>query len=81
MKTMAENLLAIHAQAFIIEASSDHERIKACTENIHVFASDIEIQMGLAAQHNKLVKLTTMLDEHPEGWDGECHCQTCRESV
>lgn len=25
----------------------------------------------------QLLKLTRLLDEHPEGWDGPCECATC----
>ncbi len=77
MRTLTENLSAISKQVFIIEATNDQAQISVSTENIHTFVTEIETQLGLEAQHHQLMKLTGMLDEHPEGWDGECACKEC----
>jgi len=36
--------------------------------------------LGLTDAHDLLLKLTGMLDEHPEGWDGDCACLSCLNS-
>lgn len=76
-RTVAGNLAAIHVEAFMIEAADKVETIKARAENIHTFAAEIEEQLGIADKHRDLMKLTAMLDEHPEGWSGDCACREC----
>ena len=47
-------------------------------ENLIIEMQDL---LGLTAKDDLLKELTGMLDEHPDGWEGDCYCTTCIEAM
>lgn len=40
------------------------------------FGTDQELA-AVRQERDELLKMTEQLDEHPEGYDGPCHCRLC----
>ena len=84
MKTIDHLLQSIEAKAGAIQIDADSKEHTLSWEKIHAWARDIKVeiseireQLGLHKQEDLLLELTSMLDEHPEKWDGPCICLSC----
>ena len=40
----------------------------------------MRVMTGLADEYEKRLALTRLLDEHPEGYEGDCECTTCLDA-
>lgn len=83
-KTIDYYLQSIEAKAGAIQIDADSKEHGLDWQKIHSMARDINLaiwqireQLGLYAKENLLDELTSMLDEHPEEWDGPCLCKSC----
>ena len=84
MKTIDHLLQSIEVLAGAIQLDADNKEINLDWGKIHGKACDINIaiweireQLGLHKQEDLLLELTSMLDEHPEKWEGPCICLSC----
>ncbi len=77
---MYRKLNDISVKASMILMSNPSDAIKGYTEDIMRDANAINESFGRNVEHRKIMELTGMLNEHPEGWDGECGCKTCLNS-
>lgn len=70
---------AIQLDADCYEHALNWDRVHKWARDIAIDVWDIREQLGFHTHEDLLIKLTMMLDEHPEEWDGPCMCKMCLE--
>ncbi len=69
----------IRVETYKIRATSKDKPSISSAIKIEELTSTIDKMLGLAAKHGLIIELSSLLDEHPEGWEGPCECKSCIE--
>ena len=80
MCNVSKDLSEIIVKAMVIESSTKDPKIKEHAVDCMAAVTRINERLGLNAAHELMLELTRMLDEHPEGWQGDCECVTCMDN-
>ncbi len=80
---MSENTIAQYLTAAKVEISKAQMDENATLKMVYLgsaisFIVEVEMQLGLEDERELLTELSTLLDEHPDGWEGPCNCYECR---
>lgn len=76
---VSRQLSEIVIKATMITNTTEDPIVKRDAGDCIAAASAISQQLGLDDAHELMMELTRLLDEHPEGWEGDCECKSCVE--
>ncbi len=79
LKEIAVKVGTIQLEADCNEHNLDWKRIHELGQDIAAAVWNARELLGFHNHENQLIELTTMLDEHPEKWEGPCMCKMCLE--
>ncbi len=77
LETVSDCLASIAVSLTILQSEMNRTCINAELGKIHAAVGQIEEILGLAKKHDLLMELTGLLEEHPDGWEGDCICPDC----
>ena len=73
-------LIQLYAYAILADLKKTDEANAKWAEEIYEAATRIYCAIGLNGRDSLMMELSGKLQEHPEGWEGECFCVECLNS-